>query len=254
MPSKDLKPKTRLGKSHPGRFKAIVWTLGLLTFAGAGYAAFRLTGSAEIEVPVARVRRADFVVSVRTRGDIKSAHSTILKAPQVPGLRITHLAANGQPIHKDQVIVEFDAVGQETLVIARTTNMQAVDGDIVQLKATQKMNDEQDAMSKMSAEYALERAKLDASKAQVLSAIDGEKYRIGVGVSEGSLQQVKASINAHQVGNEADLARLGQSKDKAVRDLDTAKKYLSLMQIRATTEGVVNVLPNFRAQGTFGQS
>jgi hypothetical protein len=35
-----------------------------------------------------------------------------------------------------------------------------------------------------------------------------------VGVSDGALQTVKASINAHQVGHEADLGRLGQSKDK----------------------------------------
>jgi multidrug efflux pump subunit AcrA (membrane-fusion protein) len=254
MASKDLKPKTRLGGSHPGRFKAIVWTLVLCIFAGGGYAAYRYTGTTEVEVPVARVRRGDFVLSVRTRGDIKSARSTILKAPQVPGLRITRLAANGRPVAKGDVVVEFDGVGQEQLVISRSTNVQSVDGDIVQMKATQKMNDEQDAMTKMTSEYALERAKLDASKAEVLSAIDGEKNRIAVGVSEGALQQVKAQINAHVVGNEADLGRVGQRKDKAVRDLATAQKYLSLMQLRAPTDGVVNVLPNFRAQGTFGQA
>jgi RND family efflux transporter MFP subunit len=122
------------------------------------------------------------------------------------------------------------------------------------MKATQKMDDEADAMSKMTSEYTLERSKLDASKAEVLSAIEGEKNRIAVGVSEGALQQVKASINAHQVGHDADLGRLGQRKDKAIRDLATAQKYLNLMQLRAPTDGVVNVLPNFRAQGTFGQS
>lgn len=254
MASKDLKPKTRLGKSHPGRVKAVVWTIILLAGGGGSYAAYRYTGTTEVEVPVARVRRSDFVVSVRTRGDIKSARSTILKAPQVPGLRITKLAPNGRPVAKGDVVVEFDGVGQEQLVIARTQNVQTVEGDIVQMKATQKMNAEQDAMTKMTSEYALERAKLDASKAEVLSAIEGEKNRIQVGVTEGSLQQVKAAINAHEVGNEADLGRIGQRKDKAARDLETARKYLSLMQLRAPTDGVVNVLPNFRAQGTFGQS
>jgi multidrug efflux pump subunit AcrA (membrane-fusion protein) len=254
MASKDLKPKTRLGGSHPGRVKAVVWAVVLLGFGGGSYAAFRYTGTTEVEVPVARVRRGDFVVSVRTRGDIKSAKSTILKAPQVPGLRITRLAPNGRPVAKGDVVVEFDAVSQEQVVISRTTNVQAVDGNIVQMKATQRMNDGQDALTKMTSEYALERAKLDASKAEVLSAIDGEKNRIQVGVSEGALQQVKAQINAHQVGNEADLGRVGQQKDKAQRDLETAQKYLSLMQLRAPTDGVVNVLPNFRAQGTFGQS
>jgi multidrug efflux pump subunit AcrA (membrane-fusion protein) len=254
MASKDLKPKTRLGKSHPGRVKAAVWILVLLLFAGGGYAAYRYTGTTEVEVPVARVRRGDFVVFVRTRGDIKSSRSMILKAPQVPGLRITRLAPNGRPVSKGDVVVEFDGVGQEQMVIARSTNLQAVDGEIVQMKATQRMNDELDAMTKMTSEYALERAKLDASKAEVLSAIEGEKNRIQVGVSEGALQQVKAQINAHQVGNEADLGRLGQRKDKATRDLGTAQRYLSLMQLRAPADGVVNVLPNFRSQGTFGQA
>ncbi|HEY1342236.1 MAG TPA: efflux RND transporter periplasmic adaptor subunit [Bryobacteraceae bacterium] len=254
MPSKDLKPKQRLGKSHPARVKFITWAAVLLLCAGGGYAAYHYTGTTEVEVAVARVRRADFIVSVRTRGDIKSAHSTILKAPQAPGLRITHLAENGRPVKKGDVVVQFDGVMQEQNVISRTTNVQAAEGDIVQMKATQKMDDEADSMAKMSSEYDLERSKLDASKADVLSAIEGEKNRIQVGVSEGALQQVKASINAHQVGHEADLGRLGQRKDKSVRDLETAEKYLGMMELRAPTDGVVNVLPNFRSQGTFGQS
>src|ERR1035438_4605734 len=103
------------------------------------------------------------------------------------------------------------------------------------------MNDEADAMSKMQSEYAVESAKLDASKAEVLSKVDGEKNRITVEVTEGNLQQVKASINAHQVGNEADLSRLNQRLDKAQRDLDTATSYLGLMQLRAPTDGVAIV-------------
>jgi len=254
MPSKEIRPKQRLGGSNPHRVKIAVWTAATLLCGGGLYAAYRYTGTTEVEVAVARVRRADFVISVRARGDIKSAHSTILKAPQVPGLRIVHLADNGRPIKKGQVVVEFDAVQQEQNVISRTTAVRAADGDIEQMKATQVMDDEADAMNKMQSEYGLESAKLDASKAEVLSKIDGEKNRIQVGVSEGSLQQVKASINAHQVGHEADMSRLNQRKDKAAKDLQLAETYLGMMRLTAPTDGLVNVLPNFRSQGTFGQS
>src|SRR5438309_1442135 len=125
MASKDLKPKQRLGRSHPQRVKIITWAIGLLACGGGLFAAYRYTGGTEVEVAVARVRRADFVISVRTRGDIKSAKSTILKAPQVPGLRITHLAENGRPVKKGAVIVEFDAAQQEQNVISRTTFVRA---------------------------------------------------------------------------------------------------------------------------------
>ena len=218
------------------------------------FAAYRYTGATEVEIPVARVRRGDFIISVRTRGDVKSAQSVVIKAPQVPGLRIIHLAEAGRPVKKGDVVIEFDGSQQEQNVISRNTNVRAADGDIVQAKATQTIEDEADAMGKMSSEYDLERAKLDASKAEVLSAIDGEKNRIQVGVSEGSLQTVKASINAHQVGHEADLNRLNQRKDKTVRDLSTAQGYLTMMQLRAPIDGIVNVLPNFRSQGSFGQA
>ncbi|MEO8370812.1 MAG: efflux RND transporter periplasmic adaptor subunit [Candidatus Solibacter sp.] len=231
-----------------------MWTLVLGLLGGGAVTAYKYTGTTEVEVAVARVRRGDFIISVRTRGDIKSARSLVLKAPQVPGLRIVRLAPAGRPVKKGDVVVEFDGSQQDQNVISRTTTVRAADGDITQTKATQKINDEADAMSKMSSEYDLERSKLDASKAQVLSAIEGEKNRIQVGVSEGSLQTVKASINAHQVGQTADLSRLNQRRDKAVRDLATAQGYLGMMQLRAPIDGIVNVLPNFRSQGSFGQS
>jgi multidrug efflux pump subunit AcrA (membrane-fusion protein) len=254
MASKDQRPSQRLGKSNPRRVKIITWIVGLALCGGGVIAAYRYTGTTEVEVPVARVRRGEFIISVRTRGDIKSARSVILKAPQVPGLRIVHLADAGRPVKKGEVVVEFDGSQQDQNVVTRTTTVRAADGNIEQTKASQTMDNEADAMSKMSGEYDVERAKLDASKAEVLSAIDGEKNRIQVGVSEGSLQTVKASINAHQVGHDADLNRLNQAKDKAVRDLNTAQGYLGMMQLRAPNDGIVNLLPNFRSSGSFGQA
>src|SRR5664280_5923 len=254
MASKDQRPSRRLGKSNPRRNKIVTWTAGVVLCGGGVIAAYRYTGTTEVEVPVARVRRGEFIISVRTRGDIKSARSVILKAPQVPGLRIVHLADAGRPVKKGEVVVEFDGSQQDQNVVTRTTTVRAADGNIEQTKASQTMDNEADAMSTMSGEYDVERAKLDASKAEVLSAIDGEKNRIQVGVSEGSLQTVKASINAHQVGQQADLSRLNQAKDKAVRDLGTAQGYLGMMQLRAPNDGIVNLLPNFRSSGSFGQA
>jgi len=254
MGSKDQRPSVRLGKSNPRRAKIITWTIGLLACGSGLYAAYHYSMTTEVEVQVAPVRRSDFVISVRTRGDIKSAHSTVLKAPPAPGLRIVHMAAQGLPVKKGDVVVQFDGMQQEQNVIQQTLQVQSIQGSIDQLHATQKINNGADAMSKMNSEYGVESAKLDASKAEVLDAIDGEKNRIAVGVQEGSLQQVKATINAHLVGNQADDFRLTQQVDKASRDLDTASSYLGMMQLRAPTDGVVNVLSNFRSQGTFGQS
>ena len=66
-----------------------------------------------VEVPVAKVRRGEFIISVKTRGEIRSVHSEILTAPQVPDPRIVRLAESGRPIKKGEVVVEFDGAQQE---------------------------------------------------------------------------------------------------------------------------------------------
>jgi hypothetical protein len=66
--SKDLKPKVRIGQKRSLKRKIAGWTAIGLVCAGAAVAAYRLTGTTEVDVPVAKVRRADFVISVRARG------------------------------------------------------------------------------------------------------------------------------------------------------------------------------------------
>lgn len=253
MASKDVKPKHRLGQAAGSRKKKILgWATFLVVCTGGVYAAYRYGGTTEVEVATARVRRADFVIAVRSRGEIRSTRSIILTAPQVPSPRITKLAETGKPIKKGDVVVEFDTASQEQYYLERSTTVRTVDSEMVQTKASHRIIDEMDAMNVMQSEYDLERAKLEASKAEILSEIEGAKNRINVGISEGDMEQVKTTVKAHKVSQQADLLRINQRKDKAVRDMDRAKGYLEQMVLRAPIDGIVNLLPNFRSGGSFG--
>src|SRR5262249_36453320 len=226
----------------------------LAVLGGAGaYGYRRYSESTEkVEVPVARVRRADFVISVKTRGEVRSVRSEVLSAPQVPDVRIVKLAESGRPVRKGEVVVEFDAAQEEQNLLERSTNVRAADSEIVQTKASHRITNEMDGMNLMTAQYNVERSKLEASKAEVVSEIEGAKNRIDVGISEGELGQVKTTLNAHKVAQEADLERLSQKKDKTIRDMERSKQYLSKMVIKAPIDGIVNLLPNLRASGSFG--
>ena len=252
--SKDLKPKTRLGQKRSLKSKIVGWTVVALACAGGAVAAYRWTGSTEVDVLVAKVRRADFVISVRARGEIRSTRSVILTAPQVPDTRIVTLVESGRRVQRGETIVEFDAAQQEQNLLDRTTAVNTADSEIVQTKASHTIENESDGMNLMTAQYNVERAKLEASKAEIVSAIDGAKNRIQVGVSEGEQKQIETSIVSRKVSHEADIQRLDQKKDKTVRDVAQAKDYLSKMKIVAPIDGIVNVLPNFKSGGSFGQS
>ena len=253
--SKDLKPKQRLGQARLStRKRILVWSLVAAAGIAGVYAAFHYAGSTEVDVAVARVRRGDFVVSVKTRGEIRSVRSVLLRAPQVPDPQIVKLAESGKPIKKGDVVVAFDGVQQEQNLIEKSTDVRTADSEIVQTKAQHKIDDEMDGMNLTQSEYNVERAKLEASKAEILSEIEGAKNRIDVGVSEGALGQVKTQIRSRKISHSADMERLDQKKDKSVRDTELARGYLSKMVIRAPNDGIVNILPNFRAGGSFGQS
>lgn len=252
--SKDVKPKQKLGQVGGGKGRMVIVIGLLVAVAGGGFAAYRYNTQKPVEVPVAGVRRGDFVISVKTRGEVKSTRSTILTAPQAPNPRIVSLVESGKPVKRGDVVVEFDAAQMEQFFLNFQTQARTVDSEIVQQKASHKITDEQDAMSLMSAEYNVQRSELEAGKAEILSEIEGAKNRINVGISEGSLKQVQVTIKAHDVSQSADIDRLTMRKDKTIRDMERVKGYLSKMKIYAPTDGIVNILPNFRAQGSWGQT
>ena len=231
-----------------------VWTLLTAIFGGGGYAAYRYGTATEVDFPVARVRKGDFEIAIKVRGEVRSTRSTIITAPQVPEPRIVTLATTGMMVHKGDVIVEFDRVQQEQNYLDRNTSAKTTDDQLVQLKATQRMEDEQDSLNLLTSKFSLERAKLDASKAEILSEIEGAKNRINVGLSEGNVKQVETTIDSHKIAHGADSEGLNQQKLKVLRDMDLAKTYMSRMVMRAPNDGVVNLLPNFRAGGSFGNS
>ena len=161
-----------------------------------------------------------------------------MTAPQVPEPRIVKLAESGKAIKKGEVVIEFDAVQQEQNFIEKSTSVRTADSEIVQTKASHTIDNEMDAMNLMQSEYNVERAKLEASKAEILSEIEGAKNRIDVGVSEGELNQVKTTIQSRGMSHSADIDKLEQKKNKTVRDMNLAKSYMSKMVIRAPNDGI----------------
>jgi HlyD family secretion protein len=244
-----------IGKKTSGRRRMLGWLVIAALCVGGLAAAYRYgTNTVQVDVQTAKARIGEFTVKVRTRGEVRSVRSEILSAPQVPEPRIVKLAESGKPIKKGDVVVEFDAAQQEQTYLERNTSVRTAASEIVQLKAQQQITNEMDGMNLMTSQYNVERAKLEASKAEVLSEIEGQKNRIDVGVSEGDLDQVKTTMRAHLTSEQADMERLEQKKDKTVRDAGRAKGYLSKMALRAPNDGIVSILPNFRAAGSWGST
>ncbi|MEX2301471.1 MAG: HlyD family efflux transporter periplasmic adaptor subunit [Bryobacterales bacterium] len=234
------------------------WLLrgGLFAVVGAAVtlAAMNLYTPATREVPTARVERRDFLNTVRARGEVKSARSAKVVTPATPNLTIVRLAENGKPIKRGEIVVAFDSSTQEDQFIERRTMVREVESEILQAEAQHSIADETNAMATMKAQYDVERAELEASKQEILSEIEGLKNRIDVTIAEGVLSQEKTKTDATDLSQRADLRRIEEKKDKATRDLETTQAYLGSMVLRAPADGIVHIMTNNRANGSFGTS
>jgi len=99
-----MKPKQRFS----------MWVIGALAGAGGVLAAYHYgPKTARVDVPVSRARVADFTISVRARGEMRSLSSDIITAPQLAGLRIVKLTEAGTPVKGGDVVAEFENAPEE---------------------------------------------------------------------------------------------------------------------------------------------
>ena len=228
------------------------WAAMVVCGAVVSFAALNFYEPPAPEIPTARVERRDFLRTVRARGELKSAQSVQVTAPQTPDLKIVQLAENGKTIRAGDIVVKFDESAQEDTMILRETNVRQVDSEIKQATAQHSITDERNAMEIMQAQYNLERAELEASKQEILAEIEAEKAKIDVEISRGELNKAETNEEASNISQDADLARLEERRSKALRDLELSRGYLGSMVLRAPAGGIVHILPNNRAQGSFG--
>jgi RND family efflux transporter MFP subunit len=225
---------------------AVLLVAGTLT-------AVRLARSAP-PVPTIPVVTGEFVDYLPLTGELKALKSMLLSAPTFAGeLQVVKLPKNGSPVKKDEVAIVFDSTNLERQLIQRQTELRQAESEIERTRAQGKMVEEQSRTELLKAQYDVERARLEASKAEILSAIEGAKARLNLANAEKKLKEVEAKLAADKAANAADIASRLQRREKARMDLQQVEDRLGALEVKAPSEGIINLMQNFRAGG-FGSS
>lgn len=241
----------RNSASHRGSIaKKIGLSLLLLAAAGAGIGVWRPWRKSEVPaVPTAEVKLGEFVDYVELRGEIRVRSSTVISAPYNAGdLQILKLCRDGAPIKKGDVVVQFDPTPLQRNADQYRSTLKQVEAEIQRANAQQKLREEQIVTDAMSAQFSLDRARLDASTQDVIPAIEHEKNLLAVAKAEQKVHEVDAKIVSSRVGAAADLAGTLRRRDKAQADLAQAEKNLAALTLTSPVDGMVTVLPNLRAR------
>ncbi|MDX2150781.1 MAG: efflux RND transporter periplasmic adaptor subunit [Bryobacteraceae bacterium] len=223
----------------------VVFFLVCATIVGAGFGVrhARAVQNA-VDLPTAPARKGEFRVIVPCRGEIVARRSVILTAPNVPNLSIVWTAPPGSPVKKGDLVIRFDASSAKQQLREKEAALQQANASLEQARAQGRITEEQDVRDLAAARYAVERARLEVSKSEVVSKIQAEESKVDLGISEEKLrvQEATAALNRASAG--AKIASAKRLVDKAQYEHDLVKGRLDQMEIKAPLDGVVVFLNN----------
>jgi HlyD family secretion protein len=219
----------------------------LLVLTGSGFAVrqFRHTQQAS-DLPLATAHKGEFLVLVRSRGELSARRSEQLTAPlDVTDLQIVWAAPAGGEIRKDQPVIRFDPSRTQQDLKEKTAALQQAQSTLDQAVAQARITDDQDKLDLATAKYNVEKARLEASKQAIMSAIQGEESKIDLGLAEEKLKVQETAMTTHRKAGEQKIAALERGRDTAKRLVDLIEYQLSLMELKSPLDGVVNYMPNY---------
>lgn len=223
----------------------------MIVVLAAAFAASRLTRTPP-DVPTAEVRKGEFVDYVAVRGDVQAVKSVTVAAPISAGggdLQILTLVKSGTMVKKGEVVCQFDGTNIQRVLDQRQTELKAADAEIDRGRANAHLIDEQNATELLNAQYNVERGKLDVSKQEILSEIDAAKTKLTLSDYQQKLGETQQKVTSGGISNNADIESRKQRRDKALYDVRQAERQLASLTLRAPADGMITVLPNFRAGG-----
>ncbi|MGA2200767.1 MAG: efflux RND transporter periplasmic adaptor subunit [Terriglobales bacterium] len=241
-------PTTARMKQIWTRRKAMVVAVVLLVGGGV-LGAVRYSNRAPT-MPTFEVKRGEFIDSVQFRGEVKAMKSATISAPAEAGdLQIVKIVADGTPVKQGDVVVEFDKTKTEQDLAQDRSTLKSAQAEIDQAQAQARLTEEEDLTAVMKARFDVETAKLDASKQEIVSKIEGAEANLKVADAEQKLHEVEEKLKADRAVNQATVESKTQASKKAAYDVQRAEHALSRMTLQAPSAGTISLVSMWHPGG-----
>jgi HlyD family secretion protein len=150
--------------------------------------------------------------------------------------------------------VLFDTSTVDRTILEKRTEVKQAEAEINQSRAQMKIAAEQTATALMKARYDVDRSKIDveAQSEELNSKIDREKAKLALADAEQRLKEAAEKAGSDRAAAQADLNGKLRKREKALADLQRAERSRASLEMRAPADGMVSIMPNYRAGGMWG--
>jgi HlyD family secretion protein len=208
--------------------------------------------SAVVTVKTAKAFVAPLEITLRMTGNTAAqrfANITmpILQAPETRGnLVLLELAKSGSFAHKGDILVRIDGQAVEDHLIDVRDMVAGAENDIKKLEAQQKVEWENLQQTLRVAKASFEKAKLDASAAEVKTDVERELLKLARDESEARYKQQQNDLALRKASQEADLKIAQITLEWQHRHYRRHEKDLRSLTIRAPMDGLVVLASIYR--------
>jgi len=218
--------------------------IAALLVAGVAVYAWAHTSHHAPPVPTLQVERGEFLDVIQFRGELKAMKSMTISAPaNVGDLQILKIVPDGTVVKRDDVVVEMDPTRTQQQLAQDKSVLKSAQAEIDQVKAQGKLTEEADATAVMKAKYDVEVAKLDASKGEIVSKIEGAEARLVLDNAEQALREAESKLKSDQAVDKATVESKQHASDKANYEAQRANHSLESMSLKAPADGTIRLIP-----------
>ena len=192
----------------------------------------------------ATIATRDFVRTVRIQGTVEAVSSRSIAAPRLTGpgsgsMIITKLVAAGAHVKRGELLVEFDRQNQLKAQLDRQAEFRDLEEQIKRRRADQTAARAKDDTELHQAENAVETARLEMRRNEVISKIDAEKNQENLEEAEARFKQLKETYDLKRTAALAEVRILEIQRDRSRNTMNHARLNAEKLAIRSPLDGVV---------------
>jgi HlyD family secretion protein len=169
----------------------------------------------------------------------------MITAPNVPNLTIVWMAPPNAPVKEGETVVRFDSSGAQRTLKEKQAALAQAKATLDQAIAQAKITEEQDRIEIASLKQAVELARIEVSKAEILSVLQGEENKIALALAEEKLKVKQAAAQLNSASANSKIGSARSQRDKAQAEVELMEGRVARTEIKAPAAGAINYLMNY---------
>jgi HlyD family secretion protein len=233
--------------------RRILLALAAVAVVAAAAAAWRSPSAADL--PTATVELGVFVDELAVRGEIRPERSQMLTAPSSAGeMQIIDIVANGASVRAGDPVVVFDPTAHQRTLEQKGSELKQARAELEKARAEARRRVDAAAAELEKARSIAARQRLDLAGAELASRVEAGKREIAVANADRFVAEMHEKLAAEREAGAASVAIAEQKVAKVQYDVDDTRRILEALTLRAPADGMVTLMPNFRAGGPMSRS